>query len=78
MTNYTYELFDLKHDFKNGIKSVSCRVYNLDETQIEVFKLLITKENEYMAWTYDTISESTINRRKEIEKELNQSLAKAI
>lgn len=72
MKNYTYELFDRKHDFKTGINSVKCRIFNLNETMIEVFSLLITKENKYQAWTCDTIGQSTIERRKEIEQELNQ------
>lgn len=71
MKNYTYELFNVKR-MENGIKKVSCRVYKLNETQIEVFSLIITKENEYQAWTYDTINQETINRRKEIETELNE------
>jgi hypothetical protein len=72
MENYTFELFNQKN-LNNGIKQVKCRVYNLDETQIEVFDFLIDENGIYGAWTGDVTNETTFNRRKEIERELNQT-----
>lgn len=70
MKEYTYELFNIEN-FGNN-KKVSCRVYNLDETQIEVFDFIISKDEGYQAWTGDVTNEKTMNRRKEIESKLNR------
>jgi hypothetical protein len=75
---YTYELFNKRaHNLFTGYYQVSCRVFNLDETQIEVFDLIRTKEDGFEAWTGDIITPKPW--RMEIEKELNkQSLTKVI
>ena len=71
MKKYYYEIFNYRR-MNQGMQYVKCRVYNLDETQIEVFDLIIDKNGIYGAWTGDVTNETTLNRRREIESELNQ------
>ncbi|WJV20733.1 hypothetical protein QU593_09985 [Rossellomorea marisflavi] len=75
---YNYELFNERsHNPFTGYYQVSCRVYKSDETQVEVFDLIYTKEEGYEAWTGDIITPKPW--RMKITRELNkQSSLKAI
>lgn len=70
-----YEVYDIKPTQTRRGKTAKCRIYNLNETQIEVFGLMIDESGEYFAWTGDTLNEETRNRREEITKELNKARA---
>ena len=74
MKKYYYELFDkVKAQTGKGYK-IKCRVFKLDQTQIEVFGLIVDENGKYEPWTGDIITPKPW--RYEIANELNESINK--